>query len=94
MFASFPAEWADPTNKIVKVLLVAFGVVVAFPYLPASDSPAFAGVSVFMGASWGGADGPVCCKGGVNDLHSNLHRNAIPPHPYCIRMFTTGKGNC
>jgi small-conductance mechanosensitive channel len=31
------------------VLLTAFGVVVAFPYLPASDSPAFAGVSVFMG---------------------------------------------
>jgi small-conductance mechanosensitive channel len=31
------------------VLLIAFGVVVAFPYLPASDSPAFTGVSVFMG---------------------------------------------
>ena len=49
VFESFPAEWADPTNKIVKVLLVAFGVVVAFPYLPASGSPAFAGVSVFIG---------------------------------------------
>jgi small-conductance mechanosensitive channel len=49
VFANFPPEWADPTNKIVRVLLVAFGVVVAFPYLPASDSPAFAGVSVFMG---------------------------------------------
>jgi small-conductance mechanosensitive channel len=49
VFASFPAEWADPTNKIVRVLLIAFGVVVAFPYLPASGSPAFAGVSVFMG---------------------------------------------
>jgi small-conductance mechanosensitive channel len=48
-FASFPAEWADPTNKIVRVLLLAFGLVVAFPYLPASDSAAFAGVSVFMG---------------------------------------------
>lgn len=48
-FASFPPEWADPTNKIVRVLLIAFGLVVAFPYLPASDSPAFAGVSVFMG---------------------------------------------
>ena len=46
---TFPPEWADPTNKIVRVLLIAFGVVVAFPYLPASDSPAFAGVSVFMG---------------------------------------------
>jgi small-conductance mechanosensitive channel len=49
VFASFPPEWADPTNKIVRVLLMAFGLVVAFPYLPASDSPAFAGVSVFMG---------------------------------------------
>ena len=49
MLANFPAEWADPTNKIVRVLLIAFGVVVAFPYLPASDSPAFAGVSVFIG---------------------------------------------
>ena len=49
MFPNFPAEWADPTNKIVRVLLIAFGLVVAFPYLPASDSPAFAGVSVFIG---------------------------------------------
>jgi small-conductance mechanosensitive channel len=49
VFANFPPEWADPTNKIARVLLLAFGVVVAFPYLPASDSPAFAGVSVFMG---------------------------------------------
>jgi small-conductance mechanosensitive channel len=46
---NFPPEWADPTNKIVRVLLIAFGLVVAFPYLPASDSPAFAGVSVFFG---------------------------------------------
>jgi small-conductance mechanosensitive channel len=49
VLAKFPAEWADPTNKIIRVLLIAFGVVVAFPYLPASDSPAFAGVSVFIG---------------------------------------------
>ncbi len=48
-FENFPPEWADPTNKIVRVLLIAFGLVVAFPYLPASDSPAFAGVSVFIG---------------------------------------------
>src|SRR5262249_5946062 len=48
-FASFPAEWASPTDKIIRVLLIAFGVVVAFPFLPASSSPAFTGVSVFMG---------------------------------------------
>ena len=49
VFRNFPAEWADPTYKIVRLLLVAFGLVVAFPYLPASDSAAFAGVSVFVG---------------------------------------------
>jgi small-conductance mechanosensitive channel len=49
VFKSFPEEWAAPTNSIVRVLLIAFGVVVAFPYLPASDSPAFTGVSVFIG---------------------------------------------
>jgi hypothetical protein len=43
VLANFPAEWADPTNKIARLLLIAFGLVVAFPYLPASDSPAFAG---------------------------------------------------
>ena len=49
VFRNFPAEWADPTYKIARLLLVAFGLIVAFPYLPASDSAAFAGVSVFMG---------------------------------------------
>ena len=49
VFPNFPAEWAAPSNKIARVLLIAFGVVVAFPYLPASNSPAFAGVSVFIG---------------------------------------------
>ena len=39
VFPNFPAEWAAPTNKIVRVLLIAFGVVVAFPYLPAQTLP-------------------------------------------------------
>jgi len=49
VFANFPPEWASPTNKIARVLLIAFGTVIAFPYLPASQSPAFTGVSVFIG---------------------------------------------
>jgi len=49
VFESFPPEWAAPTDKIVRVLLIAFALVVAFPFLPASDSPAFTGVSVFFG---------------------------------------------
>ncbi len=44
----FP-EWADASFKIVRFLTIAFAAVVAFPYLPGSDSPAFKGVSVFLG---------------------------------------------
>ncbi len=45
----FHKEWADPTGKILAFLLVAFGLVVAFPYLPGGQSPAFQGVSIFIG---------------------------------------------
>ncbi len=45
----FYPEWAMPTQKIVQLLIIAFAVVVAFPYLPGSDSPAFKGVSIFLG---------------------------------------------
>jgi len=45
----FFAEWADASFKIVRFLIIAFAAVVAFPYLPGSDSPAFKGVSVFLG---------------------------------------------
>jgi small-conductance mechanosensitive channel len=44
----FP-EWADPSFKITRFLILAFAAVVAFPYLPGSGSPAFRGVSVFLG---------------------------------------------
>ncbi|HKZ17181.1 MAG TPA: mechanosensitive ion channel domain-containing protein [Geobacteraceae bacterium] len=45
----FFSEWAIPTFKIVRFLLVAFAAIVAFPYLPGSESPAFRGVSIFLG---------------------------------------------
>jgi small-conductance mechanosensitive channel len=48
-FERFPADWADSTNLIVRVLLIAFALVIAFPYLPGSRSPAFAGISVLAG---------------------------------------------
>lgn len=38
-----------PTYRIVRVLIVAFTIVVAFPYLPGSKSPAFQGISIFFG---------------------------------------------
>jgi len=45
----FYADWANPTFKIVRLLVVALGVVVAFPYIPGSNSPAFQGISIFLG---------------------------------------------
>lgn len=45
----FYSDWAMPTFNIVRFLLLAFMVVIIFPYLPGSDSPIFKGVSVFVG---------------------------------------------
>jgi small-conductance mechanosensitive channel len=45
----FQREWAESSYKIVRFLIIAFCLVVIFPYLPGSDSPAFKGVSVFLG---------------------------------------------
>lgn len=45
----FYADWAEPTFKIIRFLIIAFAVIVAFPYFPGSDSPAFKGVSIFFG---------------------------------------------
>jgi small-conductance mechanosensitive channel len=45
----FHPDWARPTYNIIRFLLYAFTLVVVFPYLPGSGSPAFQGVSVFLG---------------------------------------------
>ena len=42
-------ETAQPTRRLVATLLWLVGFVVAYPYLPGSDSEAFKGVSVFLG---------------------------------------------
>jgi small-conductance mechanosensitive channel len=48
-FAGFDAEWALPMYKLARVAFVAFTVVVAYPYIPGSESPAFKGISLFLG---------------------------------------------
>ncbi len=47
--SGFYREWASPTYKIVRLLLLAAAAVVVFPYVPGHDSPAFKGVSIFFG---------------------------------------------
>ncbi len=48
-WAGFYPEWAQPTHKIVRSLILAVMVIVMFPYLPGAESPAFKGVSIFVG---------------------------------------------
>jgi small-conductance mechanosensitive channel len=43
------AETALPTRRLVTTLIWVLGVVLAYPYLPGSESDAFKGVSVFLG---------------------------------------------
>lgn len=49
-FEGFPAEWADPTYKIVRTLVLIFGLILVFPYLPGAGSDAFKAISLFAGA--------------------------------------------
>ena len=43
------AEVAPITYRIVKILILAFVAVIAYPYIPGSQSSAFKGVSIFLG---------------------------------------------
>ncbi|MBS9388564.1 MAG: mechanosensitive ion channel family protein [Dolichospermum sp. WA123] len=45
----FYNDWAEPTYKLVLLIIVALALVLAFPYLPGFGSPAFQGISVFLG---------------------------------------------
>ena len=45
----FDPEWALPTYRLVRMLVIAFAVVVAYPYIPGSESGAFKGVSLLIG---------------------------------------------
>lgn len=45
----FDPDWSIPTYKIVRILLIAFAAIIAYPYIPGSESDAFKGVSLFIG---------------------------------------------
>ena len=47
--SGFDADWAPSTYKLVRLAIVAFGLIVAYPYIPGSQSEAFKGVSLFIG---------------------------------------------
>jgi len=45
----FDAEWALPTYRIVRTLVVLLSIVVAYPYIPGSHSEAFKSISILVG---------------------------------------------
>jgi len=45
----FYRDWADPTYRLVRIVVIVFAAVVAFPFIPGSSSPAFKGISIFIG---------------------------------------------
>lgn len=46
---AFEREWSWPTYRLIRLLVLAFSVVIAYPYIPGSGSDAFKGVSLFLG---------------------------------------------
>lgn len=49
-FTWFYPEWVLPTNRLVGFGIIAIACVIGAPYLPGFGSPAFQGVSLFLGA--------------------------------------------
>ena len=45
----FEADWAKPTERIVRFALIAMALVIAYPYIPGSGSEAFKGIGVVVG---------------------------------------------
>jgi small-conductance mechanosensitive channel len=47
--SGFDPEWARPTYRLTRGFVIAFALVVAFPYMPGSHTQAFKGLSLFIG---------------------------------------------
>jgi small-conductance mechanosensitive channel len=45
----FYADWANPTRRILNLLIIIAGVMIAYPYIPGSSTDAFKGISIFLG---------------------------------------------
>jgi len=45
----FYPDWAEPTAKLIRALIVVLAAIIIFPYLPGARSPAFQGITIFLG---------------------------------------------
>jgi small-conductance mechanosensitive channel len=45
----FYPDWAEPTGRLIRLMVLGLALIVVFPYLPGAKSPAFQGISIFVG---------------------------------------------
>jgi small-conductance mechanosensitive channel len=71
----FDREWAWPTYRIVRLLVLALVLAVAYPSIPGSSSEAFRGISIFLGVVFSlGASGVV---GNIIAGYSMIYRRTF-----------------
>ena len=72
----FDRDWARPTGKLVRFLIIALALAIIFPLLPGSQSPAFRGISIFVGALFtlGGASAIANLVGGFVIIYTRAFR--------------------
>jgi small-conductance mechanosensitive channel len=73
----FPAEWATPTYRITRFVILAFSAVMIYPYLPGAQTRAFEGISLFLG---------VLLSLGSSGMVSNLVAGTILTYTRAFRV--------
>lgn len=48
-FPGFYPEWAEPTYRLLSLMIIALAGVISFPYFPGFGSASFQGISIFLG---------------------------------------------
>jgi small-conductance mechanosensitive channel len=77
IWKGFDPEWAPPTYRLVRILMIAFAVVVAYPYIPGSGSEAFKGISLLVGIIF--SLGSSSFIGNLTAGYSMTYRRAFRP---------------
>ena len=72
----FYQDWARPTQRLAVILVMALTLAVIFPLLPGASSPAFRGISIFVGALFtlGGASTISNLVGGFIIIYTRAFR--------------------
>jgi small-conductance mechanosensitive channel len=72
---NFEAEWALPTERLVRLLIVLFAAIVAYPYIPGSSSEAFKAIGIFAGVMF--SLGATSIVANLIAGHSLIYRRAF-----------------